>query len=297
MPVKMLIFERNFIITMENFGIIGGDKRQLYLAKSMQKDGYKVYICGFELSGDTKGLEEISLRSINEKCENIILPLPCTRDFVHIFAPYSSYSIKIDDDLMTKWNDKVIYGGCLDYLTKKNPELKKLDLQDYYLREDLAFSNAVPTAEGAIALAINEHPSALNNSKCLVTGYGRIGKLLSKNLRALGAKVDVAARKSKDIAMIRAMGSNGAYFADIKDEYDIIFNTVPDLVIGEGILSKQSTDTVIIELASLPGGVDKTSANKYGIKIVDGQSLPGKVSPKASAEYIKEAIYNMIKER
>lgn len=279
-----------------SFGVIGGDKRQLYLARSIVEDGYQVYICGFEMSGDTTGLTELSLGSIMNKCENIILPLPATRDGVHIFAPYSSQDIRVDDDFILSLVNKSIYGGYMSRLTQKNELWEAVNVGDYYLREELAISNAIPTAEGAIGIAISEYPGMINGTKCLVTGYGRIGKILTNCLLGLGAQVHVAARKAQDFAMIRAMGAKPVRYSELKQEYGIIFNTVPDVVITPQIISRQSAETLIIELASLPGGIDRKAAALRGIKIADGQSLPGKVAPKAAGEFIKEAIYNMMEE-
>ncbi len=278
----------------EIFGIIGGDKRQLYLAKSIQNDGYTVYICGFELSCDTENLEELCLKDIIAKSNNIILPLPCTRDGRTIFSPYSEKELVLDEYLENALEDKNVYGGFMRSLTENNPLWKNINYQDYYQKEELAISNAIPTAEGAISLAINNHDGILCGSNCLVAGFGRIGKILTKNLLGLGVKVDVSARKNEDLAMISAIGANPVKYNEITKSYDLIFNTVPELVITKKILEKQNSDTVIIELATLPGGIDRKIALLLGIKIVDAQSLPGKVSPKAVANFTKNTIYNII---
>lgn len=278
------------------FGIIGGDKRQLYLARSIIEDGYGVYVCGFEMSGDTSGLFELSLSGLISKCDNIILPLPSTRDGVNIFAPYSSSDIPVTDSFVSSLGGKNVYGGYMSRLMVRSDLWSRVNAGDYYLQEELAVSNAVPTAEGAIGIAVNEYPGTINGTRCLITGFGRIGKILAKDLLGLGATVHVAARKNKDLAMIRAMGAVPLRYNEIKKDYKLIFNTVPDIVITPQILSHQGSDSIIIELASSPGGVDKKAAAIREIKIIDGQSLPGKVAPMAAAEYIKEAIYNMMEE-
>lgn len=89
--------------------------------------------------------------------------------------------------------------------------------------------NAVPTAEGAIEIAMREYLGTINNSKCLITGYGRIGKVLAKMLQGLGAKVYVSARRKESLAWIKL---NGYIPIDNNNlinsgEYDLIFNTVP----------------------------------------------------------------------
>ncbi len=279
-----------------SFGIIGGDKRQLYLANSILEDGFDVNICGFEMSEMTTGFNELSLKALLKESDNIILPLPVTKDGINIFAPYSSSDITVDDEFILALKGKSVYGGYMSKLVLKNDLWEGIDIGDYYLREEFAIKNAVPTAEGAVAIAINEYAGTLNASSCLVTGFGRIGKILAKYLLGIGAKVTVAARKNKDLAMIKAVGATQIRYEDINKTYDLIFNTVPDIVLNSQILAKQDKECIIIELASLPGGVDRKSATLKGIKVIDAQSLPGKVAPKASGEYIKETIYNMMEE-
>lgn len=96
--------------------------------------------------------------------------------------------------------------------------------------------------------------------------------------------------------LIRALGAKPLSYREITQRFDIIFNTVPALVIGPQVLSRQEGDTMLIELASSPGGIDRTFAQQRGLRIIDAQSLPGRVAPKTAAEYMKEAIYNMLEE-
>ena len=278
------------------FGIIGGDKRQLYLARSIIKDGYPLYISGFDLSPEAAGLPEVPVKTLIELCDDIILPVPVSRDGVNIYAPYSDKEIKADSDFIISLVNKNVYGGLISKLSAGNDLWSMVNYSDYYHREEFAVNNAVPTAEGAVAIAINEYEGNICGSKSLVCGYGRIGKLLTKMLMGLGAEVTVAARKKGDLAAAKGMGAKAKAYENINESYDIIFNTVPETVLKGRILSKQSADTLIIELATLPGGIDRREAIERDIRIIDAQSLPGKVSPKAAGEYIKEAVYNMMEE-
>ena len=158
--------------------------------------------------------------------------------------------------------------------------------------------NAVPTAEGAIEIAIREYPGTLNGSRCLVTGYGRIGRVLAKMLCGMGAKVYVSARRKDSLAWIRLGGYTPVEHSDIinSGEFDIIFNTVPALILDAHIMAKIAVRSLMIDLASQPGGVDFESAKRMGIKTVHALSLPGKTAPKTSGEIIKETIFNILEE-
>ena len=278
------------------FGILGGDDRQIYLANSIAQDGHSVVIGGLDYVTGTQTLTHLPYRELIKTCTHIILPLPATRDSKMLFAPYSSEGIELNDEFAKSLRGKFVYGGLIDKIICSSDMWDEIKIEDYYKREELIQGNAMLTAEGAAAMAVHELVCSLNHSKCLVTGFGRIGKALCILLRSFGAKVDCAARKSKDLAGIRCIGCDGITYGQISQRYDVIFNTVPAVVLGEAQLSKQNSDTVILELASLPGGVDLKAADKLSIRVVSGQSLPGKISPKTAGEFIKEAIYNIMME-
>ena len=170
---------------------------------------------------------------------------------------------------------------------------------DYYNREELMIKNAVPTAEGAIEIAMAETAVTLSKSKCLIIGYGRIGKVLSSLLKALGADVCVSARKFSDLAWIDVNGFRSIHNDNLKSvagDFDLIFNTAPALILDEEILKTINPDCVVIDLASKPGGVDFEKARDLGLKVIWALSLPGKCAPLSSGKIIKETILNILHE-
>lgn len=280
---------------MNSFGVVGGDKRQIALAESIAADGYSVYVYGFDNEEFTKGVKKVELNDIALLCDNIVLPLPVTADGRHLNAPYCAKKIILDDSFAELMKNKEVFGGMMGKLYQTSDIWDEIDTYDYFTREELAVRNSVPTAEGAIEIAMKEYPGTVNGSKCLVVGYGRIGKMLSWMLRGIGAKVTVSARNQTDLAWIESLGYDAIHTDEIctEEQYDIIYNTVPALVFTRKLLSKISADTLLIDLASSPGGVDYESAEKRGIKVIKALSLPGRVAPKAAGEIIKNTIYNM----
>ncbi len=170
---------------------------------------------------------------------------------------------------------------------------------DILEREEMAVLNAIPTAEGAIQIAMEELPVTLNGSRVLILGYGRLGKVLAKMLSGLGAEVYVATRKYSDAAWLRAYGINSVYM-DGLDRYladmDLIINTIPDKVLDQAKLELIEKESLVIDLASKPGGVDFEKAGQIGIKVIWALSLPGKVAPVTAANYMKQTIYNILQE-
>lgn len=79
-------------------------------------------------------------------------------------------------------------------------------------------------------------------------------------------------------------------------KFDVIINTIPYMVLDSEVLEEVKKDALVIDLASNPGGVDKVAIKEKQIKFVWALSLPGKIAPVTSAEFIKETLYNVVKE-
>lgn len=284
--------------TVSSFGIIGGDKRQISMAESISSDGYNVNVAGFEKINFYNRIRQITLRETILNSKYIILPLPVIKGNTLLNAPYSNKEIILDDDFAKLLIDKMVFCGIKSKLINKGDIWKTINLYDYSMREDFAIRNAIPTAEGAIEIAMREYSGTINGAKCLVAGFGRIGKALSKMLTGIGADLIVSARSQKDLAYIETLGYKYIKTANISDTrgYDIIFNTIPEMVFDAHTLALCAQNSLVIDLASAPGGVDLEAATRLGIKSIQALSLPGKVAPKKAGEIIKKTIYNIIEE-
>lgn len=278
------------------FGVVGGDLRQLWLARSIAGDGYPVYLSCLEGAPGAEEFPFLELSRLPERCGTVILPLPATRDGKTLNTPFSAEQVALDDSFAALFLQLNVYGGMMEPLYHSSELWGSVRAYDYYAREELMLGNAFLTAEGAVGAAIREYEGALNGSHCLVTGFGRIGKALCLALRGLGARVDCCARKAADLTAIRALGCTALPYRELRGPYDVIFNTVPAPVLTAPQLSRQSRGTLILELASAPGGVDLEAAARLGMRVKDEPSLPGRTSPKTSGELIKEAVYNMMEE-
>lgn len=278
------------------FGVIGGDKRQDYLAQSLARDGQYVYAYGLDPQGN-KGVVAVSLDELCQLCNILVFPLPITTDGLTLHAPRAEQVIPLDDAFAQKLQGKRVFGGLLHRLPDREP-WKGLHLLDYSVREEFAVQNAVPTAEGAIEIAMRESPDTLNGSRCLITGYGRIGKVLSHMLAGLGACVTVSARKPEDLSWIALAGYGCLHTQSLSEDtaFDFIFNTIPALIFDRKRLAKLPKNCLLIDLASAPGGIDFAAAENLGMTAIQALSLPGKVAPKKAGEIMKNTIYNMIEE-
>lgn len=284
--------------------VIGGDLRIVNLIELLAKDDFLVYTYGLENS-------EALIESPNvRKCESvyelvnsseiIIGPVPMTNDSDDLSAPFSENKISTTELIkeMANKNKMFLAGKISEKLIEKLQEanIKYIDLLK---REELVVLNTIATAEGTIQLAMENTQKTIHGSNILIMGFGRVGKVLAKMLDGIGAKVSCEARKNADIAWIKAYGYNPIHLSELENElgnYDIIINTIPFQILDENRLKYVKKECTILDLSSNPGGVDRRAARNLGLKLIWALSLPGKVAPMTSAEFIKETLYHILKE-
>ncbi len=282
-----------------SFLFIGGDLRQLRAAEGFAKDGHSVCVYGMEKTENGYIKHTENPEGEFSKADVVVLPLPYSIDKEKIYAPFSKIDIYISEIKDKLRKEQILLVGKADMELKLFAEMKGMCLIDYLNREEFAVLNSIPTAEGAIAVAMNQTTHTIHSSNCLVLGYGRIGKVLAKSLKGLGANCTVAVRKYKDLAWLSADGIDGTFFSNLDEKigkYNIIFNTVPEIVLDFNRLSKTSTDCLIIDLASRPGGVDIETAARLGRNVISALSLPGKVAPDTAGDIVKTTISNILEE-
>jgi len=139
----------------------------------------------------------------------------------------------------------------------------------------------------------------ISNSRTLILGYGRIGKLLAHKLYGLQAQIYISARKHEDLAWIEAFGYSGVTYGELDshlNKFDAVFNTVPSLLLDENKLKKIKEDCVIIDLASNPGGIDFLAAKNLGRNVIWALSLPGKYAPVSAGKILAKTVKIIMEE-
>ncbi len=275
------------------FLILGGDNRSLYLGEYLENQGFKVCYYAFNHTECYNSLEEAMNSS-----DVIILPLPFTKDRLTLNTPLFDEVVLISDILALLSNKKTVFGGQLPKSFCEDLESRNCPYCDYFLLDELAIYNAVPTAEGVVQVLIEELPITIHGMKCAVLGYGRVGKVVANTLSSLGADVTVFARKQSAFAEIHTSSMKYKSFDSLTTEnndFDVLVNTVPVKVLGSAQLSKLNPDCVLIEVASAPFGIDFQGAKERAIKVVKAGSLPGKFAPKTAGEIIGRSILPMIR--
>lgn len=283
------------------FAIIGGDLRLINLAKMISEDN-KVYLYGQEkFENFLSAQKNLNIcNSLEEAIKNskiVISSIPFSKDGIDIYAPFSDNLIRINN-LVNYLDDKIFFAGSIqEYFYQLVIDKKNLQVVDLMKEEDLTILNTIATAEGTISKIIENTDINIHGSKILVLGFGRVAKVLAKKLLALDAKVTCAARKDTDFAWMEALGLEKTNINNLGEnlvKYDVIINTVPKLILDENRLQYVKKDTLLIDLASKPGGIDQNACKSLGLKSIWALAIPGKVAPVTSAIYIKNKIYKIL---
>lgn len=275
------------------FLILGGDNRSLYLGEYLENQGFKVCYYAFNQTECYNSLED----AINTS-DIIVLPLPFTRDRLTLNSPLFDDKVLISDIVALASSKKIFFGGQLPKSFCEELDSRDCTYCDYFLLDELAIYNAVPTAEGVVQVLIEQLPITIHGMKCAVLGYGKVGKILAGTLASLGAEVTVFARKQSAFAEIYASSMKKKTFDALITEdnnFDAVINTVPAKILGAAQLSRLNSECVLVEVASAPFGIDFQAAKERAFRVVKASSLPGKVAPKTAGEIIGRSILPMIR--
>lgn len=271
--------------------VAGGDMRQVYCAERLSSV-FDTSVKGFSadiLPENTK----VSDSDENSLYDFLVLPVPPLDENGMITAPCEKINPAEIHSLLKP--DAVIFAGKAD--KRLEDTFKGKEIIDYMEREELSLKNAVPTAEGAVEIALNELPVTLNGLKVLIVGLGRIGTALAEILKGFGADVTASVRNAKGTAKARILGIKSVCTNKMDTDYKLVFNTVPELIFDSELLSRFDDETLFIDLASKPGGIDFDSASVLGKKVVWALGIPGKTAPVTSGEFIAETVIGILTER
>ena len=263
--------------------VIGGDARSHWAAQALSASRFTV---------STHDVPDEKSQILPDEIKIAVLPFPSFQG-----ALIRGHSAVPMADLLNRLNcGSYVFGGLFgDWkgaITDRGAQAI-----DLYGSEPLSTANACLTAEGALQLAMENSPISLHGAKCLVIGYGRIGKCLAQKLCGLSADVTVAARKIADRSLAEAMGhlsdQTGIYLHGLQ-QYDFIWNTVPAEVLSSEQLEKISPNCLLLDLASRPGGFSPMRCQELGLHFCSAPGLPGRCSPKSAGILYAQSILSIL---
>ena len=280
--------------------VIGGDKRSVLLCSLLWQDRHRVHSFALERAELPAEIPKAGcLQGCLYGADCVVLPTPAEKNGL-INAPFAAQPLPVEELLGALWPGQLLIGGKLSRELCMGAVDQGLQVADLMQRRGFTVGNAALTAEGAVEKLLSASPRSLWGSSVLVTGWGRVAKLLALRLQALGAKVTVAARKEGDRAMAQALGLLATDFPGLPTllgDFDFVVNTVPDRVLPAELLALLRPDAPLLELASPPGGFDPREAAELGLNAMTAPGLPGIIAPYTAAELMRDAIRSVIQER
>lgn len=281
--------------------VLGGDEREAILAHELVTMGATVTVAGFPREMVCHGA--LLVNTVEDACQEaevLIMPLPGTNPEGVIRAVFTDKPLLLTYEALQKLSPQalVIIGSARPFLKEWCQSLN-LHLLEIAEIDSIAIPNSIPTAEGALQIAMMESRITIHGSKSCVIGFGRIGITLARSLKALGAEVTVVARNPGQLARAQEMGCRRAGYEQLQQlmqQCDLAFNTVPAPVLTAETLKYANPNVIIIDLAAQPGGTDFEAANNFGLKAILAPGLPGKVAPVSSGKILAEVIPRLIAE-
>lgn len=283
-----------------DIALIGGDARTAYMLPYLLEKGYRVICYGLSLACNSEGqmIEAQSLHETIESSKYIVGGIPFLKgNSVSCFQKLPD--LQVEELYRSFRNGQILFGGLLpDELVDVCKE-KGVICYDFMKNEPYVRKNAIATAEGSILEALQHQKTNIHGSQSLVLGYGRCGRVLAQKLKGLDAKVSVCSQSEEELAYADSFGLQPVHLKDLKKciaDYEYIYNTIPARILSRDTLVKIRKDALVIDIASLPGGVDDEAAERVGVKVLHCHGLPGKYAPKAAAEGLAEYVMQTIEE-
>lgn len=288
------------MLTGIKMAFLGGDARIIEVIRNALDLDATVYLIGFEnLDFHTADAYKTDLTpEILQELDALVLPVTGMSDDWTVDSKYSArpFALTDDDFAMLPKHCKIFTGIARTTLAETCrrhglPMIKLMEL------DEVAILNSIPSAEGAIKMAMENTDITLHGSEVAVLGFGRCGMTIARMCAGIGAKVKAGARKESDLARIREMGYQFFHLSEISSEIsrtEIVFNTIPAPILTSEVLSHLQKNCVIIDIASKPGGTDFRFAEKRGIKALLAPSLPGIVAPKTAGQILAKTICRLV---
>ena len=259
--------------------VLTADKRQEKLVALL--DGEKVSYAWEENSRE------------KEACEKIyVLPIPVTK-----LDRNQTIKEKLKQELIKMSQKETIvvkvFGGVFNEEWKRFLETYKIPYWDFMKLPEVVEGNAWITAEATIAEVLLQSDTSIYGQKVLVTGYGCCGEKIAKLFARLGARVIVAARRVTVRELAEKDGFEAVSFEELEKvlvDVSTVINTVPAMVLTEDCIRRMPRESLIIDIASKPGGTDFEAAKHYGVKAKLALGLPGIYTTSSSALLLKNAI-------
>ncbi len=281
--------------------VLGGDRRETEVIRELLRQGAVVRAAGRERAPDPEGVVPAHDAAAALRGADALLgPMPGIDEEGRVWSAVAARPLHLGPgDLAGLRNGAVVLVGRANAHLRALARQGAIRLAELAEDDEVAILNSIPTAEGALQLAMELSPLSLNGSSAAVLGMGRTGTTLARLLWALGCHTYALARRPVDLARALTLGCHPVPFhrlTEIAPALDFLFNTVPALVVDRQVLVALPAHAVVIDLASAPGGVDFAAAGELGRTAVLAPGLPGKVAPVSAGRMLARVVLRRLEE-
>lgn len=250
--------------------VVGGDEREQEIARFAATTGATVRAYGFPIpEGGIPGVARTSSAAdALAGADYALFPIPGLSSEGALFAPECPEPIVPDRDLLAGMAPgATIVLGWPDEGLRSAADSLGIGFSEYEHDTELMLLRGPAIIEGALQAAIANTRVTIHDATVAVVGHGNIGRLLTRTLVLLGARVHLFARNPVQRADAYTAGATPHLLEDLPGlapQLDMIFSTVPSSVVSADVLATVPAGALVMDLAAPPGGIDLAAAEKHG---------------------------------
>ena len=267
--------------------VIGGDTRMLEHMRLARLAGAKVQHYG-SVPAAEEAAGQPAASSLVEAVKGariISCPIPGVGSDDALYAKFTDEKLRMTHEVLKGAAPGAMLFTCwstprMDEWVKETP----VKIIAYGDDDALAILHAVPTAEGAIRVAIENTDDTLLGMNVLCVGLGRVGISVAQAFEGMKARVTLAARNPAQLARAWAMNATPVELSDLKNQigkFGLIVSSSSGRVLDRNLISLTRPDVVIIDLCSPPGSVDFEAAKALGRKVIWARGQAGRAPRQA----------------
>jgi dipicolinate synthase subunit A len=258
--------------------VVAGDERDPEIARLAAETGAAV--SAFGIPWPDNGIPRVerasSAAAAVDGAHYVLLPIPVGVGAA-LYAPHEREPILADEALFSK-----AASDAWAFCGRATPEIRAaaaaagVHLHEYDPDRELMLLRAPAIVEGALREAIEATDVTINDAEVVVVGFGNIGQLLARTLRALGARVHVAARNPVQRAAAYADGMLPLTLHELPGlapSLDMVFSTVPARVVDRPMLERLPRHALVLDIAPPPNHADLEVAAELGLRVVWARGL------------------------
>ncbi|WP_341474368.1 dipicolinate synthase subunit DpsA [Heliorestis acidaminivorans] len=283
-----------------SLAVIGGDKRDQILVQRLVELGAQINVIGLPVDDCDQVSIKNHLSHALTDVSALILPMPGIDPQGRVYAPLYDKKLYLNNEEL-----QALPSGCPIFVGVARPKLREMaekrgaEIIEVAEMDEFAILNSVPSAEGAIQMAMEGLPITIHGSRSIIIGFGRLAITLTRMLMGLGSQVTVIARDPVARARAWEMGAKALPMESLPEalaEGDFIYNTIPAMILDQKMINLVNPEGMIIDLATAPGGTDFETARQKGIKAELAPGLPGKVAPKTAGKLVAKVYPGLIRQ-